>query len=69
MIVRKILFYLIRKLLDVSESLCDAADEFLEEEFFEFRVLIDCVLRALLDDPVDVVCELIQEFFWEKVVV
>jgi hypothetical protein len=69
MIVRKILFYLIRKLLDVSESLCDAADELLEEEFFEFRVLIDCVLRALLDDPVDVVCELIQEFFWKKVVV
>jgi hypothetical protein len=56
-------------LLDVSESLCNAADEFLEEESFEFRVLIDRVFWAFLDNPVNVVCELIQEFFWEKVVV
>jgi hypothetical protein len=69
MIVRKIFVYLIRKLLDVSESLRDAADEFLEEESFEFRVLIDRVFWAFLDNPVNVVCELIQEFFWEKVVV
>jgi hypothetical protein len=69
MIVRKIFVYLIGKLLDVSESLCNAADEFLEEESFEFRVLIDRVFRAFLDNPVNVVCELIQEFLWEKVVV
>jgi len=69
MIVRKILFYLIRKLLDVSESLCDAADELLEEEFFEFGVLVDRVLRALLENLVDVVCELVQELLGEKVAV
>jgi hypothetical protein len=61
--------YLVRKLLDISESLGDAADELLEEELFEFGVLVDRVLRAPLDHPVDVVCKLIQQFFWEKVVV
>jgi hypothetical protein len=69
MIVRKIFVYLIGKLLDVSESLRYAADEFLEEKSFEFRVLIHRVFRAFLDNPVNVVCELIQEFFWEKVIV
>jgi len=46
-------------LLDVSESLGDAADELLEEEFFEFGLLVHRVLRALLDHPVDVVCKLV----------
>lgn len=70
MFVRKIwITYLVRELLDVSESLGDAADELLEEEFFEFGLLVDRVLRALLDHPVDVVCELVQELLREKVVV
>ena len=56
-------------MLDVSKSLGDAADELLEEEFFEFGVLVDRVLRALLDHPVDVVCEFVQELLGEKVAV
>jgi hypothetical protein len=60
---------LVRKLLDVFESFCDAAHELLEKEFLEFSVWVDSRQGALLDHPFQVVCEFVQDFLREIVVV